>query len=71
MICYCVVWNEFLLQTLVTDTTPSQTLTVMLANAIGQYSIDYPLLAAGGLVSLLPALLVSAWLWRSHSLRHS
>ena len=71
MICYCVVWNEFLLQTLMTDTTPRQTLTVMLANAIGQYSIDYPLLAAGGLVSLLPALLVTAWLSLSHSLRHS
>ena len=68
MICYCTVWNEFLLQTLLTDTTPSQTLTVMLANAIGQYSIDYPLLAVGGLVSLLPSLVVTALLWRSYSL---
>lgn len=60
MLCFCLSWNEFVLQNAVLDTSGSQTVSIFVAGAIGQFSINYPLMAAGALVSLLPPAVAGA-----------
>lgn len=51
-------WNEFLLSSFLTETGRSQTLSVVVAGAVGQHRVRYAILAAGGLISLIPGVIV-------------
>lgn len=51
-------WNEFLLATVLLQTEASRTLPLGLNFFRGRYSSDYPLLMAGALISLVPAIIV-------------
>ncbi len=59
LLSFATSWNEFFLSSFITETSASQTLSVVVATAVGQYHIRYTILAAGGLVSILPAALIA------------
>jgi multiple sugar transport system permease protein len=53
------VWGEFLIPLLLTSTSNSKPVTVLITEYVGKYTTNYPILAAAGVLALLPpALLV-------------
>jgi len=52
------VWGEFLIPLLLTSTLRSKPVTVLITEFIGKYTTNYPLLAAAGIIALLPPAIV-------------
>lgn len=48
------VWGEFLIPLLLSSTLDAKPVTVVITEFIGKYSTNYPLLAAAGMLALLP-----------------
>jgi multiple sugar transport system permease protein len=48
------VWGEFLIPLLVTSTSTSKPVAVLIPEYVGKYTTNYPLLAAAGILALLP-----------------
>jgi multiple sugar transport system permease protein len=53
------VWGEFLIPLLLSSTLNSKPVTVLIPEYIGKYTTNYPLLAAAGVLALLPPALVA------------
>jgi multiple sugar transport system permease protein len=53
------VWGEFLIPLLLTSTSASKPVTVLIPEYIGKYTTNYPLLAAAGVLALLPPAVVA------------
>jgi multiple sugar transport system permease protein len=53
------VWGEFLIPLLLSSTMNSKPVTVLIPEYIGKYTTNYPLLAAAGVLALLPPALVA------------
>ena len=53
------VWGEFLIPLLLTSTSASKPVTVLIADYVGKYTTNYPLLAAAGVLALLPPAVVA------------
>ena len=53
------VWGEFLIPLLLTSTMNSKPVTVLIPEYVGKYTTNYPLLAAAGVLALLPPALVA------------
>jgi multiple sugar transport system permease protein len=53
------VWGEFLIPLLVTSTSASKPVTVLIPEYVGKYTTNYPLLAAAGVLALLPPAIVA------------
>jgi len=49
-----LVWGEFLIPLLLTSTSASKPVTVLIPEYVGKYTTNYPLLAAAGVLALLP-----------------
>lgn len=52
------VWGEFLTPLLVTSTLKSETVTVLIPQYIGRYTANFPLVAAAGVLAIIPAAIV-------------
>jgi multiple sugar transport system permease protein len=48
------VWGEFLIPLLLTSTLNAKPVTVLITEYVGKYSTNYPILAAAGVLALLP-----------------
>lgn len=53
------VWGEFLIPLLLTSTLSAKPATVLITEYIGKYTTNYPLLAAAGVLILIPPALVA------------
>ena len=53
------VWGEFLIPLLLTSTSASKPVTVLIPEYIGKYTTNYPLLAAAGVLAMLPPAVVA------------
>ncbi len=54
-----LVWGEFLIPLLLTSTNASKPVTVFIPEYIGKYTTNYPLLAAAGVLAMLPPTVVA------------
>ena len=59
MLCFAATWNEFLLASLLTETSRGRTLSVLIATGVGQFRVDFGVLALAGVLSLVPALVTA------------
>jgi multiple sugar transport system permease protein len=53
------VWGEFLIPLLLTSTSASKPVTVLIPEYVGKYTTNYPILAAAGVLALLPPAVVA------------
>jgi multiple sugar transport system ATP-binding protein len=53
------VWGDFLIPLLLTSTSASKPVTVLIPEYVGKYTTNYPLLAAAGVLALLPPAVVA------------
>src|SRR5262249_16390660 len=53
------VWGEFLIPLLLTSTSASKPVAVLIPEYVGKYTTNYPLLAAAGVLALLPPAVVA------------
>lgn len=53
------VWGEFLIPLMLTSTSASKPVTVLIPEYVGKYTTNYPLLAAAGVLALLPPAVVA------------
>jgi multiple sugar transport system permease protein len=58
------VWGEFLIPLLLTSTSNSKPVTVLITEYVGKYTTNYPLVAAAGVLALLPPALLALFLNR-------
>jgi multiple sugar transport system permease protein len=58
------VWGEFLIPLLLTSTSNSKPVTVLITEYVGKYTTNYPILAAAGVLALLPPALLALFLNR-------
>jgi multiple sugar transport system permease protein len=53
------VWGEFLIPLLLTQTQNAKPVTVLITEYVGKYTTNYPILAAGGVLALIPPALLA------------
>jgi multiple sugar transport system permease protein len=53
------VWGEFLIPLLLTSTMNSMPVTVLITQYVGKYTTNYPILAAAGVLALIPPALIA------------
>jgi multiple sugar transport system permease protein len=53
------VWGEFLIPLLLTSTMNAKPVTVLITEYVGKYTTNYPILAAAGVLALLPPALLA------------
>jgi multiple sugar transport system permease protein len=53
------VWGEFLIPLLLTSTMNAKPVTVLITEYVGKYTTNYPILAAGGVLALIPPALLA------------
>jgi multiple sugar transport system permease protein len=53
------VWGEFLIPLLLTSTMNAKTVTVLIPEFVGKYTTNYPLLAAAGVLAMIPPAIVA------------
>jgi multiple sugar transport system permease protein len=58
------VWGEFLIPLLLSSTLNAKPVTVLITEYVGKYSTNYPILAAAGVLALLPPALLALLLNR-------
>jgi multiple sugar transport system permease protein len=58
------VWGEFLIPLLLTSTQNSKPVTVLITEYVGKYTTNYPIVAAAGVLALLPPALLALLLNR-------
>lgn len=60
--CFLSSWNEYLFTVVFMQTQDTWTLPVGLAALSGQFALDMGLLTAGGIISLVPAVIIMLFL---------
>jgi multiple sugar transport system permease protein len=58
------VWGEFLIPLLLTSTSNSKPVTVLITEYVGKYTTNYPIVAAAGVLALLPPAILALLLNR-------
>jgi multiple sugar transport system permease protein len=58
------VWGEFLIPLLLSSTSNAKPVTVLVTEYVGKYTTNYPILAAAGVLALLPPALLALLLNR-------
>ena len=53
------VWGEFLIPLLLTSTMNAKPVTVQITEYVGKYTTNYPILAAAGVLALIPPALLA------------
>ena len=53
------VWGEFLIPLLLTSTMNAKPVTVQITEYVGKYTTNYPILAAAGVLALIPPAIVA------------
>jgi multiple sugar transport system permease protein len=53
------IWGEFLIPLLLTSTSNAKPVTVLITEYVGKYTTNYPILAAGGVLALIPPALLA------------
>ncbi|MGZ4481326.1 MAG: carbohydrate ABC transporter permease [Gaiellales bacterium] len=53
------VWGEFLIPLVLSSTTNAKPVTVLITEYVGKYTTNYPILAAAGVLALLPPALIA------------
>jgi multiple sugar transport system permease protein len=53
------VWGEFLIPLLLSETMNSKPVTVQITEYVGKYTTNYPILAAAGVLALIPPAVVA------------
>jgi ABC-type glycerol-3-phosphate transport system permease component len=53
------VWGEFLIPLLLTSTSNAKPVTVLITEYVGKYTTNYPILAAAGVLALIPPALLA------------
>ncbi len=53
------VWGEFLIPLVLSSTTNSKPVTVLITEYVGKYTTNYPIVAAAGVLALLPPALIA------------
>ena len=48
------IWGEFLIPLLLTSTMNAKPVTVLITEYVGKYTTNYPILAAAGVMALIP-----------------
>ena len=64
IISFLNIWNEFPFALILISSQHLKTIPVGLTNFVGQYTVDYPQLMAGIVVSILPVILVYLSLYK-------
>jgi raffinose/stachyose/melibiose transport system permease protein len=64
IISFLNIWNEFPFALILINTQELKTIPVGLTNFVGQYTVNYPQLMAGIVVSILPVILVYLLLYK-------
>jgi len=59
MFAFLLAWDEFLYALIFTSTTDAKTVPVAIAEFTGRYSVDFGLVAAGGVLATVPPLLLA------------
>ncbi len=59
MFAFLLAWDEFLYALIFTSTTEAKTVPVAIAEFTGRYSVDFGLVAAGGVLATVPPLLLA------------
>jgi multiple sugar transport system permease protein len=59
MFAFLLAWDEFMYALIFTSTDASKTLPVAISEFSGRYTTDFGLVAAGGFLAALPALVVA------------
>jgi multiple sugar transport system permease protein len=59
LLAFLLVWDEYFYALILTQTNAAKTLPVAISDFIGRYTIDFPLLASGGLIAALPPVLIA------------
>jgi multiple sugar transport system permease protein len=54
-----LVYGQFLIPLLLASSASTTPVTVLITNFVGKYSTDYPLVAAGGVLALIPPAIVA------------
>lgn len=58
-IIFLSVWGEFLIPLLLTSTDNAKPVTVLITEYVGKYTTNYPILAAAGVLTLIPPAIVA------------
>jgi multiple sugar transport system permease protein len=59
VLAFLLCWDEFFYALILTQTNASKTLPIAINDFIGRHSVDFGMLAAGGLVAALPPVLIA------------
>jgi multiple sugar transport system permease protein len=59
VLAFLLVWDEFFYALILTQTNASKTLPVAINDFIGRHSVDFGMLAAGGLLAALPPVIIA------------
>jgi multiple sugar transport system permease protein len=65
LLAFLLCWDEFFYALILTQTEASKTLPVAINDFIGRFTIDFPLLASGGLIAALPPVVI-AFVFQRH-----
>jgi multiple sugar transport system permease protein len=64
LLCFLAAWDEFFYALIFTSSSASKTIPVALSEFVGRYSLDFGLMAAGGLIAAAPPVLIALVLQR-------
>lgn len=59
LLAFLLVWDEFFYALILTQTNAAKTLPVAINDFIGRHSVDFGMLAAGGLIAAVPPVLIA------------
>jgi len=59
LFCFLMSWEEFLFALLFTYTMKAKTAPVFIAEFVGRHSVDYGMMAAGGVLAAIPPVLIA------------
>lgn len=59
LFCFLLSWEEFLISLIFTSSPAAKTIPVAIAEFTGRHSIDYGMMAAGGIIAAIPPVLIA------------
>ena len=59
LLAFLLCWDEFFFALILTSTDAAKTLPVAINDFIGRYTVDFPLLASGGLIAAIPPVFIA------------
>ena len=59
LLCFLMSWEEFLLALIFTSSPSAKTIPVAIAEFTGRHSIDFGMMATGGVIAAIPPVLIA------------